>query len=314
MLGYVLRRLLQAVVVLLGVSVVAFALVHLVPGDPVRLALGTRFDPEIYAALRERAGLDDPLVVQYLNWLAAAVTGDLGVSFRTGQPVTATILDRLPATLLLGFGGLVVALVIALPLGIAGALKPRTWVDYAGTLFSQAGVSIPDFWMGILLILLLSATLGLLPPSGYTPLTVDPVDGLRRLAMPALTIGVVSGSVITRFVRAALLEALGADYVRTARAKGLRERVVTRRHALRNAWIPVITVTGLQLGFMLGGVIVVEIVFSWPGLGQLTEIAIRSRDYSMLQGIMLVIAAIFVVLNLLVDLAYSALDPRIRLR
>lgn len=314
MLGYVVRRLGQAVVVLLGVSVITFALVHLVPGDPVRLALGTRFDPETYAALRARAGLDDPLGVQYLNWLTNAVTGDLGVSFSTGRPVSETILERLPATLLLGFGGLVVALVVAVPLGIAGALKPRTWADYAGTVFSQAGVSIPDFWMGIMLVLLLSATLGLLPPFGYTPITEDLGDGLRRLIMPALTIGVVSGSVITRFVRASVLEAMSEDYVRTARAKGLRERLVVNRHALRNALIPIVTVTGLQLGFMLGGVIVVEIVFSWPGLGQLTQIAIDRRDYSILQGVILVIASIFVVINLLVDLAYAALDPRIRLR
>ena len=313
MLAFIARRGLQALGVLFGVSVLVFALLHLVPGDPVRIALGTRFDPEIYEALRSRAGLDRPLGVQFVGWLTSAVTGDLGVSFRNGQPVTAILLSRLPATLVLALASLLLGLLIALPLGILSAVRPGSKVDYAGTVFSQVGVSIPDFWMGIMLVLLFSLTLGWLPSSGYVPLTDDPVEGLRRLAMPAVTIGVVTGSILTRFTRSAMLEALSEDYTRTARSKGLRERVVVNRHALRNALIPVVTVTGLQLATLLGGVIVVEQVFAWPGLGQLTLTAIGQRDYPVLQGAVLLLAVIFLVVNLLVDLLYAVLDPRIRL-
>lgn len=311
---YVVRRLLQAVVVLLGVSVLVFLVVHLVPGDPVRVALGTRFDPETYAALRARAGLDQPLAVQYVTWLGDALTGDLGVSFRSGRPVTAILLERLPATLTLAGAGLLVALLIALPLGVLAAVRHRTWIDHVATVMSQLGVSIPDFWMGIMLILVLSLTLGWLPPSGYVSPLADPAGWLRRLIMPALTVGVVSGSILTRFVRSSMLDVLGRDHVRTARAKGLPRRVVLTRHVLRNALVPVVTVTGLQLGFLLGGVIVIEEVFSWPGLGQLALIAVERRDYPVLQGTVLLIAVVFLVLNLLVDLLYAALDPRIRYR
>lgn len=309
---YVVRRVLQAVVVLLGVSVIVFSLLQLVPGDPIRAALGTRFDQQVYDALRERSGLDRPLVVQYFSWLGGALTGDLGVSFRSGRSVTATIMGRLPATLTLAGAALVIGLVIALPLGVISAMRQGTKTDYAATVFSQLGISIPDFWMGIMLILLFSLTLGWLPPSGYVPLSESPVDWLRHLVMPAVTIGVVTGSILTRFVRSSMLEVLGQDYVRTARSKGLRERVVTRRHVLRNALIPVVTMTGVQLALLLGGVIVVEIVFAWPGLGQLTLIAIRSRDYTVLQGAVLLFAFVFLVINLLVDLLYAWLDPRIK--
>ncbi|HVL98910.1 MAG TPA: ABC transporter permease [Egibacteraceae bacterium] len=312
MTGYVARRAVQAVVVMLGVSVLVFALVHLVPGDPIQAALGTRYDPAIAEQLRERSGLDQPLVAQYFTWLGRALAGDLGVSFRSGQPVTATILGRLPATLTLAFAALVVALVIALPLGVISAVKQGSRTDYAATVFSQAGISIPDFWMGIMLILGLSLYLGVLPPSGYVSILESPAGWLRHLAMPAVTVGVVSGSVLTRFVRSSTLEALSQDYTTTARAKGLRERVVVNRHVLKNALIPVVTVTGLQLGFLLGGVVVVEVVFAWPGLGQLALIAVNRRDYPVLQGVVLVIAVLFLLINLLVDLLYAYLDPRIK--
>jgi peptide/nickel transport system permease protein len=299
-------------VVLLGVSVLVFAIVHLVPGDPIQVALGTRFDPATYEALRERAGFNQPLPVQYVQWLTGALTGDLGVSFRSGQPVTTTILGRLPATLTLAFAALLVALVIALPVGIISAVRRGSVVDYTSTVFSQLGVSIPDFWMGILFILLFSLTLGWLPPSGYTPLTEDPLGWLSRLAMPAVTVGVVSGSVLTRFVRSSMLEALGQDYTRTARAKGLAQRVVVNRHVLKNALIPFVTVAGLQLAVLLGGVVIVEIVFAWPGLGQLALTAVERRDYPVLQGTVLLLALTTVLINLAVDLAYAFLDPRIR--
>jgi peptide/nickel transport system permease protein len=308
---YLLRRIGQAVIVLFGVSLAVFSIIHLVPGDPVRLALGTRFNQETYDALVARAGLDDPLVVQYVNWLGNALTGDLGVSFRSGRPVTELILERLPATLSLAFGAIVVALLIALPLGLISALRPRSAVDYVATFISQAGISIPDFWLAIVAILVFSLTLSWLPSSGYVALTDDPFQWARHLVMPAVVVGTVSGAILTRFVRSSALEALGQDYTRTARAKGLPRRVVVNRHVLRNALVPVITVTGIQLAYLLSGVVVVEVVFAWQGLGQLALQAVETRDYPLLQGAVLLFALFFLVVNLVVDLLYALVDPRI---
>ncbi|MGY1750564.1 ABC transporter permease [Modestobacter sp. SYSU DS0511] len=309
-----LRRTGQSLVVLVGVSIIVFALVHLVPGDPVRLALGTRFSQESYDALQARSGLDQPLVQQYFSWAGRALTGDLGVSFRSGEPVTAQILERLPATLTLAFAAIVVALLIAVPLGTISALRPRSLVDRAATVLSQIGISVPDFWMGIVLILVFAGTLGWLPSGGYVPLTEDPWGWFQRLIMPAVVTGVVSGSVITRFVRSSVLEALGQDHVRTAQAKGLPARQVLSWHVLRNALLPLVTVTGVQLAYLLSGVVVVEIVFSWPGLGQLALQAVQARDYPVLQGAVLLFALVFLLVNLVVDLLYSRLDPRIARR
>ncbi|RJK98271.1 ABC transporter permease [Vallicoccus soli] len=311
MTAYVLRRALQALLVLVGVSVAVFSLVHLVPGDPVRLALGTRFDQETYDALRERSGLDEPLLVQYLDWAGRALTGDLGVSFRSGETVTGLVAERLPATLSLALGAIVVALLMAFPLGLLAARRRGTATDHAATVVSQAGISIPDFWLGILLILVFSLTLGWLPSGGYVPLTEDPLGWLQRLVLPAVTVGVVSGSILTRFVRASVLEVMAQDHTRTARAKGLRERVVLGRHVVRNALVPVVTVTGIQLAYLLSGVVVVEVVFAFPGLGELALLAVRQRDYPVLQGAVLLFAVVFLLVNLLVDLLYAALDPRI---
>ena len=314
MLRYLARRVGQAAVVLLGVAVLTFALLHLVPGDPVRVALGTRFDPETYAALRERAGLDRPLPVQLVGYLTGAVTGDLGVSFRSGQPVLQVITERLPATLGLALAALVVALLVAVPLGVLSAVRQGSLLDRAATVVSQVGVSVPDFWMGILLILLFAGQLRWLPSSGYEPLLEDPLGWLSHVVLPAVTVGLVSGSILTRFVRSAVLEQLGQDYTRTATAKGLGQGVVVRRHVLRNALVPIVTVTGLQLATLLGGVIVIEVIFAWPGLGALTLEAVRARDYPVLQGAVLLFAALFLLVNLLVDLLYAALDPRIGYR
>ena len=311
---YLLRRGLQTLLVLLGVSIVTFSLVHLVPGDPIRVSLGTRFDPETYQALRERAGFDQPLPVQYLDYIASAVTGDLGVSFRSGQPVTGILTERLPATLTLTLAAMVVALLIAVPLGITSAIRQGSKRDYAATVVSQVGVSVPDFWMAILLILFFAGTLGWFPPSGYVSPLENPVEWLHHVTLPAVTIGVVSGSILTRFVRSAVLESLGQDYTRTARAKGLPESAVVRRHVLRNAWVPIVTVTGLQLATLLGGVIVVEVIFGWPGLGRLTLDAVQSRDYPVMQGAVLLFAALFLLVNFVVDLLYAVLDPRISYR
>jgi peptide/nickel transport system permease protein len=308
---YVLRRAGQAVVVLFGVSVLVFSIMHLVPGDPVRLALGTRFDQDTYDAMVQRAGLDEPIVVQYVDWAGSALVGDLGVSFRSGETVTDVISERLPATVSLAFGAIVVALVIAVPLGLLSAVRPRSPVDYVATVVSQAGISIPDFWLAIMAILLFAATLRWLPSGGYVPLTEDPLEWARHLALPALAVGAVSGSVLTRFVRSSAIEALGQDYTRTARAKGLPRRVVLRRHVLRNALIPVVTVTGIQLAYLLSGVVVVEEVFAWNGLGRLALQAVETRDYPVLQGAVLLFAAFFLLINLVVDLVYAAIDPRI---
>jgi peptide/nickel transport system permease protein len=299
-------------VVLAGVSVLVFSLIHLVKGDPTRLALGTRFSQASYDALRERNGLDLPLVEQYFHWAGRALTGDLGVSFRSGEPVTGLIAERLPATLTLAVAAIILALLIAIPLGTISALRPRSIVDRIATVISQIGISVPDFWLAIVLILVFAGTLGWLPTGGYVPLTEDPLGWAERLILPAVATGVVSGSVLTRFVRSSVLEALGSDHVRTAQAKGLPERQVFGWHVLRNALLPLVTVTGVQLAYLLSGVVVVEIVFSWPGLGQLALQAVRARDYPVLQGAILLFALVFLVINLLVDLLYSRIDPRIR--
>ncbi|QEN17142.1 ABC transporter permease [Mycobacterium sp. ELW1] len=296
-----------------GVLIVVFALVHLVPGDPVRIALGTRYTPEAYQALRSASGLDRPLIAQFFSYAGSALTGDLGVSFRNGEPVTATLLERLPATVSLALVGIVIALVIALPAGIYSALHRGRAGDGIVRVASQFGVSIPDFWMAILLIGLFASTLGWLPTSGYRPLLQDPGGWLRHIILPGLTVGLVAGAIMTRYVRSAVLEVAEAGYVRTARSKGLPPLVVTSRHIVRNALVPVLTITGIQLATILGGVIVVEVVFAWPGLGRLTFNAVAARDYPVIQGAVLLIAALFLLINLIVDVLYAVVDPRIRL-
>lgn len=314
MARYVLRRVGQAAVVLLGVSVIVFMLMQLVPGDPVRIALGTRFDQETYDALRARSGLDRPLPVQYVSYLGNALTGDLGVSFRSGQPVTQSILERLPATLSLAGVSLLVALLVALPLGLLSATRSGRASDYLATVVSQVGVSVPEFWAAILLILLFTSTLGWLPPSGYVPFSESPAGWAEHIVLPAVTVGVVSGSILTRFVRSAVLESMGREHVRTATAKGLPAGIVLRRHVIRGALVPIVTVTGVQLATLLGGVVVVEVIFAWPGIGRLTLDAVEARDYPVMQGAVLMFAAVFLAVNLVVDLLYAALDPRIGYR
>jgi peptide/nickel transport system permease protein len=313
MIRFLMRRLVYSAVVMVGVLVVVFALVHLVPGDPVRIALGTRYTPEAYQALRSASGLDRPLIGQFFSYAGSALTGDLGVSFRNGDPVTATLLERLPATVSLAMVGILIALAIALPAGIFSALHRGRAGDGIVRVASQFGVSIPDFWMGILLIGLFASTLGWLPTSGYRPLLQDPGGWLRHIVLPGLTVGLVAGAIMTRYVRSAVLEVAEAGYVRTARSKGLAPAVVTARHIVRNALVPILTITGIQLATILGGVIVVEVVFAWPGLGRLTYNAVAARDYPVIQGAVLLIAALFLLINLVVDVLYAVVDPRIRL-
>ena len=312
-LRFILRRIASSFVVLLGVIVVVFALVHLVPGDPVRIALGTRYTKEAYDALRAADGLNRPLVVQFFSYLGNALTGNLGVSMRDGQPVTETLLERLPATGSLALVSIVIALLVSVPAGIWSALKQGRASDAIVRTFSQFGVSIPDFWMGMLLITLFSSVLRWLPSSGYVPFSQDPLEWLRRVILPACTVGFVAAAIMTRYIRAAILEVLDLGFVRTARSKGLAPRIVLFRHIVRSALIPMLTITGIQLATILGGVIVVEVVFAWPGLGLLIYTAVAARDYSLIQGAVLFIAALFLFINLIVDILYSVVDPRIRL-
>ena len=314
MLRYLLRRAVQALVVLVGAAILVFTLLQIVPGDPIRSAMGTRFDPEIYAELRAASGLDLPLHEQLVRYLGRAAVGDFGVSFRDGRSVFEIIVERLPATISLGVAALIVALLISFPLGILSAIRRGTFIDHFARIGSQIGISVPDFWLGILLILLLTSTLHLLPPSGYVPITTDPVEWLRHVIMPALTVGLISGSIMTRFIRSATLESNSQDFARTARAKGLRESTVLRDHVVRNAMVPIVTVAGIQLASLLAGVIVVEVVFAWPGLGRLTYDAVLARDYTVVQGAVLLVAAIFLLANLVVDALYAIIDPRIRVR
>lgn len=312
-LAFLARRLVYSAVVLFGVLVLVFGIVQLVPGDPVRLALGTRYTPEAYAALREASGLDRPLAEQFFSYIGNALTGNLGVSFRSGEPVTLMLVERLPATISLAVAGLLIALVISVPAGVWSALREGRLSDAIIRVTSQFGVSIPDFWMGMLLILLFASTLGWLPSSGYVALADDPGGWLRRVTLPALTVGLVAGAIMTRYIRSAVLEVTSMPYVRTARSKGLAPGIVVRRHILRNALVPVLTIAGIQFATILGGVIVVEVVFAWPGLGRLVFDAVAARDYSLIQGSVLLIAVMFLLVNLIVDVLYAVVDPRIRL-
>ncbi|WZH36814.1 MAG: ABC transporter permease [Microbacterium enclense] len=305
-------RLLSSAIVLLGVLIVVFALVHLVPGDPVRLALGTRYTPEAYEALRAASGLDRSLPEQFFSYIAHALTGDLGVSFRNGQAVTTTLLQRLPATISLALVGLIIALVISVPAGVYSAQREGRVSDVIVRLSSQFGVSIPDFWLGMLLISLFSVTLGLLPASGYIAFTDDPGGWLRQVTLPGITVGLVAGAIMTRYIRAAVIDVASSGYIRTAVSKGLPRRVVVARHIVRGALVPVLTIAGIQLATILGGVIVVEVVFAWPGLGRLVYDAVAARDYPLIQGAVLLVAVMFIVVNLIVDVLYAVVDPRIR--
>jgi peptide/nickel transport system permease protein len=308
---YIFARTLQMIPPLFGLTIVLFVLLRL-GGDPLAHLVDPQATPAEIAEVRAAYGFDRPLIEQYFRWVGNALQGDLGVSFRSGRPVTALVAERLPATALLAGAALLLALLIALPAGIISAVRSGSPLDRVVSAISQVGVSIPDFWSGIMLILVFSLTLGWLPPSGYVSPLDDVGEFLRRITLPAITVGIVSGSILTRFVRSAMLDALNQDYTRTARAKGLRQRTVINRHVLKNALVPIVTVTGLQLAFLLGGVVVVEVIFAWPGLGRLALDAVERRDYPVLQGAVLLFSLTFLVVNLVVDLLYAYLDPRIR--
>ncbi len=314
MLRYFIRRALALVPVFFIMTVIVFLLIRMVPGDPVDVMYGAEgLDPARRAALERSLGLDQPLVVQYVKWLGRALTGDLGRSYRAQMPVLDLILQRLPATLYLSLAALLFSVVLAIPLGIISAVKRNSWADLGAIGFAILGISLPQFWSGIMLVLLFAIVLGWLPSIGYVP----PQEGLgrflRHLILPAITLGWSLAGTTTRLTRSSLLEELGKDYVRTARGMGLPERKVLWEHALRNALIPTVTMIGLQLAFLIGGAVVVETVFAWPGIGLLVVDSIFARDYPVVQGVILAVAVMVVLVNLVVDFVYTLIDPRIRL-
>jgi peptide/nickel transport system permease protein len=310
---YIVTRLVVLVPLLLGVSILTFILVHLAPGDPVSTQFGLDpkgLDKESMDKLREDLGLNDPLPVQYWNYLRNLLRGDMGNSITTRTPVSKEILSRLPATIELALAAIILVLLISIPLGILSAVKRGSITDNLAMGAALLGVSMPSFWFGIMLMLLLSLQLGWLPSGGRGDGTF--VGGLKALIMPALTLAVGMMGLVTRIMRSSMLEILGQDYMRTANAKGLTPRLVLIRHGLRNALIPVLTIIGIQFAALLGGTIIVETIFSWPGIGRLAVNAIWRRDYPVIMGTVLVFSATFVLVNLLVDILYTIVDPRIR--
>ena len=292
-----------------------FTVVRLAPGDPAAAQFGPRASDARYAeaieAYRRKLGLDKPIPVQYVLWLRQVVQLDFGESIRSEQPVSEVILEKLPATLQLMFAGILFGLVFGIPLAIVAARNRDSAINSVANVISVIGMAIPGFWLGMLLIWVFALQLKVLPASGYTPLTEDPVDNLRKLLMPAITLGVYELALVTRFLRAEMVEVLNSDYIRTARAKGIRERLVMSRHALKNALIPLVTILALEIGYLLGGVVVVEQVFGWPGIGWLVFQAISNRDYPIIQGVVVLIAVGYSMSNLLADIVYGFLDPRI---
>jgi len=309
---FLARRLLATVPLLFFVSLVVFSFVHVLPGDPAVLFLGEEATPETLAKFRTRLGFDRPLVTQYVEWLGRALRGDLGRSLRTNQPVTEAILQRLPVTLELLGAALAVSLAIAIPAGIVSAVKRNSGVDLASTVFALIGFSLPNFWLGLILIYVFALLLRWLPPSGFAPLPAL-ADNARSLILPALTLGTALAALITRQLRSGMLEVLRQDYVRTAQAKGLGQGVVVAKHALKNALIAVVTVIGLQIGGLLGNTIITESLFALPGVGRLMIDAVFSRDFFIVQGVVLFLSVGYVLSNLIVDVLYSYLDPRVRL-
>ena len=315
MTAYLLKRALALPLTLLGVSVVTFLFLRLIPGDAItaRLGTSTALSPDQLARLRAYFGLDEPLYLQYLTWLGSLLRGDAGFSLRSGQPVTTEIAARLPVTIELALAAALVALAVGIPLGLLSALRPESGLDLAARAFGLLGLALPNFWLGTLLILLFARYLHWMPNTGgYVDLLVDPAANLKFLLFPALTLGVAMAAVVMRTTRSAMLDVLGADYIRTARAKGLAMRRVVEAHALKNGLIVVVTVLGIQVGYLLGGAVIVEDVFSLPGLGRMLVTAIDQRDYALVQAGVLVIASLFVLANTVVDVLYGFLDPRIR--
>ena len=301
--NFLLRRLLLLIPVLWGVATLVFLLLHFIPGDPVDLMLGDSALGTDRETLRDQLGLNDPLIVQYLKYFGDLLQGDWGTSLFSKKPVFEEIMERVPATMELMLGAMVVTILVAMPLGLIAAVNKGSWIDQGAMIFSLLGVSIPNFWLGPMLILLFSIHFDLLP--------VNERGGLEHLILPALTLGTSLASILARITRSSVVETLQAEYIRTARSKGISELRILFRHALRNALIPIVTVIGLQVGVLLSGAIITEAIFDWPGLGNLLISAINSRNYPLVQGCVLFIAGSYVMVNLVIDLLYAYLDPRI---
>jgi peptide/nickel transport system permease protein len=309
---FLVRRGVISLVTLALISLIVFTGVRLIPGDPARVLAGTEADESGLDDIRRKYGLFDPIPVQYLRWVGLALRGDLGESIRTREPVTRIVAQKLPITLQLAAGAMAIALVIALPAGILAAVRRNTTWDYVASSLALGGVSVPNFWLGIMLILLLSVRLGWLPASGFVAPWQDPVQSARHLVMPAFVLGAALAAVLMRQTRNSMIEVLSADYIRTAYAKGLAGPAVVLRHAIRNGLVPVITILGLQLGALVSGAVVTEQIFVVPGFGRLIVEAVFTRDYPLVQGVVLITATAYVAINFLVDVSYSLVNPRIR--
>jgi peptide/nickel transport system permease protein len=310
----ILRRLIATIPVLLLVTAGVFALIHLTPGDPIDAMMAESVDDSVKREMRRELGLDRPLYLQYATWMGRLLQGDLGRSIRNREPVIENVGRRIRPSLQLAGLAMAISLLVASPIGILSAARRNSTLDRFGTSFALFGICMPNFLIALLLIFVFGVTLRWLPISGYVDPLEEPWDGLRSLALPAITLGLALAAVITRTLRSSMLEALSEDYIRTARAKGLSDGAVIRRHALKNALIPVVTVLGLQLGTLIGGAVITEYVFALPGVGRLVVDAVFARDYPLVQGVVLLIAVGFIVSNLMVDLLYGWIDPRIRHR
>jgi peptide/nickel transport system permease protein len=317
MLRYTIHRLLLMIPTLLGVAVLVFVLLRMLPGDIVEMRFlveGGQVDPEALAIERQRLGLDKPLIWQFYDWMTGIFVGDFGTSMWTGRPVIEEIGSRLGLSLQVAIMATILAILIAIPLGTIAALYSNTWIDHAIRVFAIAGLAVPSFWLGMLIILLLLHSFGYFPPLTYVPIWEDPLRNLSQLIWPALAVGYRYSAVTTRMTRSTLLEVLQEDYIRTARAKGVFERVIVARHAMRNALLPVVTVIGLEFAFLIGGLVVTEQVFNLNGIGKLFVETVTRADYTMVQALVMLVATFFIVINFAVDLLYAALDPRIRYR
>jgi peptide/nickel transport system permease protein len=332
MINYIIKRLLALIPILIGVAVIVFLIVHLIPGDPAQTMLGERATDEALQRLREQMGLNDPLPVQFWRYVKDLLRGDLGRSIMSNNPVSLELSQRFPATLELSFFAMVFAVVVGIPAGIFASVNQNSWFDNLSMLIALIGVSMPIFWLGLMFIWLFAVELGWFPPSSrigvgmdFTPITnlyvIDSIiqlnfsalkDILRHLVLPAVALGTIPMAIIARMTRSSMLEVLRKDFIRTAYAKGLKRKIVIFKHALKNAMVPIITVVGLQFGVLLGGAVMTETIFSWPGLGKYLVDAIYARDFPIVQGGILFFAGVFVIVNLIVDLSYALVDPRIQ--
>jgi peptide/nickel transport system permease protein len=312
MLRFILLRLLALIPLLLIVSLLVFSLVLLIPGDPAYLLAGEDATPEEVDAIREEMGLNQPLLVRYLNWLGAVLQGDLGTSLFSDQPVRDVILERLPVTVSLAVSAILIALCISIPAGIIAGTRPGQVLDRAVTVGASVGIALPNFWLGLMLVLMLAIWNPWFPATGYMPITENPMGWWQHMLLPAFTLGLSAAAILTRQLRGAMIEVMALDYVRTARAKGLPYRTVVTKHALKNAAIPMVTILGLQINGLLGGTVIVEQIFGMPGIGQLAVASVFTRDLPMIQGVVIMAVFVAVLVNLVVDISYGYFNPKVR--